>query len=346
MNRTTRTALWTGAGLAGFAAASLLWQRQRRAKSGFPLHDRTVLITGGSRGLGFALAEQFLRHGSRVALIARNSGELQTAAERLAPLGSVATFAADLTQLDGIPDLVARIRQQMGPIDVLVNNAGIIQVGPWQELQDDDFRHAMDLHFWAPLALTRAVLPDMLTHGAGRIVNISSIGGIIAVPHLLSYSASKFALEGLSEGWHAELRKHGIRLTVVCPWLMRTGSQERALLRGKAEDEFAWFAAAGATPLTAQSATAAARIIVRATRRGTPRVVLSLRGKLAALAHGAAPNQVIQLMSVADRLLPRPTPGSRPSGLQKGEESYNRWSRLLLRPLIRRAGARWNQPAA
>lgn len=343
MKPNTRSAVWAGAGLTALAAGALLWQRQQRSNAGFSLRDRAVLITGGSRGLGFALAEEFLRQGSRVALVARDGDELQSAAQRLSRLGPVATFIFDLTQTEQLPDLVDRVRHQLGPIDVLVNNAGVIQVGPWQELQDEDFRHAMNLHFWAPLRLTRAVLPEMLSRGDGRIVNISSIGGIIAVPHLLSYSASKFALEGLSEGWHAELRKHGVRLTVVCPWLMRTGSQERALLRGKAGDEFAWFAAAGATPLTAQSAASAARLIVRATRLGTPRIVLSLRGKMAALMHGVAPNQVIQLMSWTDRLLPRPAAGS--TGIRKGEESYNRWSRLL-RPLIRRAGARWNQPAA
>lgn len=344
MNSSTRSALWAGAGLAGLAAGTLFWQRQKKY-AGFALRDRIVLITGGSRGLGFALAEEFLRHGSRVALVARDAGELQAAAQRLMHLGPVSTFAADLTQTGELPALAERVTQQLGPVDVLVNNAGVIQVGPWQELRDEDFRHAMTLHFWAPLVLTRALLPGMLSRRAGRIVNISSIGGIIAVPHLLSYSASKFALEGLSEGRHAELRKHGIRLTVVCPWLMRTGSQERALLRGNAESEFAWFAASGATPLTAQSAASAARIIVRAVRRGTPRVVLSLRGKLAAMAHGVAPNQVIQMMSWADRMLPHPAQGSGVAAPQTGKESYNRWSRLL-RPLIRRAGTRWNQPAA
>lgn len=346
MKPATRSAVWMGAGLAGLAAASLLRRRQSRRESGLALGGRTVLITGGSRGLGYAMAAEFLRQGSRVALVARDADELRSAASQLAPLGTVTTFAADLTQTDEIPNLVARIHEQVGPVSILVNNAGVMQIGPWQALREEDFRHAMNLHFWAPLALTRAVLPDMLNQGAGRIVNISSIGALIAVPHLLSYSASKFALQGLSEGWHAELRKHGIRLTVVCPWLMRTGSQERALLRGDAESEFAWFAAAGATPLTAQSAATAARAIVRAARRGTPRVVLSPRGKIAALAHGVAPNFVIHLMSWTDRLLPRAQPTTAASAPQSGEASYTRWSRLLLRPLIRRAGARWNQPAA
>lgn len=302
-----------------------------------------MLITGGSRGLGFALAAEYLRRGSRVAIVARDARELEAAARRLEKLGDIHTYVCDLTHTETFPALVQQVTAELGDIDVLVNNAGIIQVGPSQQLLDEDFRDAMNLHFWAPLLLTRAVLPRMLRRNEGRIVNISSIGGLIAVPHLLPYSASKFALTGLTEGWHAELKQHGIRVTLVCPWLMRTGSQERVLLRGDTRREYAWFAASGATPLSAQSAGAAARKIVEASQRGRAHLVLALPGKLAALAHGIAPGAVMRMMSWSNRLLPDSAAESAGSS---GAEAYNSWTRKLLRPWIRHAGQRWNQSAA
>ena len=99
----------------------------------------------------------------------------------------------------------------------MINNAGVIQVGPVEHMDLDDFGNSLDVHLWGPLYLSLAVLPHMKRRGAGRIVNISSIGGRVAVPHLLPYSVGKFALVGLSDALRVEMRRHGIYVTTVCP---------------------------------------------------------------------------------------------------------------------------------
>jgi short-subunit dehydrogenase len=112
-----------------------------------------------------------------------------------------------------------------------------------------DYEHAMAVHFWGPLQLINAITPHMKARGQGRIVNITSIGGKVAVPHLLPYAASKFALVGLSEGLRAELLKDGVYVTTVCPGLMRTGSHLQAFFKGQHKKEYALFAIANASPL-------------------------------------------------------------------------------------------------
>ena len=138
-------------------------------------------------------------------------------------------------------------------MDVLVNNAGIIQVGPIDHMKIADFEDAMLTHFWGPLYAILAALPHMHREGAGRIVNISSIGGRISIPHLVPYSASKFALAGLSEGLRAELARHNIVVTSVYPGLMRTGSPVNAMFKGQRPQEYAWFAISDSLPLASIS---------------------------------------------------------------------------------------------
>ena len=131
-----------------------------------------------------------------------------------------------------------------------------------------DYQHAMNVHFWGALHCTEAVLPYMRQRRCGRIVNIASIGGLIAVPHLAPYAASKFALVGYSDAVRAEVAKDGIRVTTVCPGLMRTGSAVNALIKGRHEAEFAWFGALSSLPLVSIDAGRAAQKIRRS---GAPR---------------------------------------------------------------------------
>jgi len=166
----------------------------------FDLEGKVVLITGGSRGLGLVMARQLVAQRARVAICARDPDELRRAK---AELDELVTVACDLTDGDALDRLVSEVAAQLGPIDCLINNAGIIQVGPMKHMMIEDYERAMATHFWAPLRLSLAVLPKMLERGGGRIVNIASIGGKIAVPHMLPYTASKFALVGLSEGMRA-----------------------------------------------------------------------------------------------------------------------------------------------
>src|SRR5439155_26253999 len=145
-----------------------------------------------------------------------------------------------------------------------------------------DYQESMDVHFWGPLHAMNAVLPLMRARGGGRIVNISSIGGKVGVPHLAPYCASKFALVGLSESAAAELRKDNIYLTTVCPGLMRTGSARNALFKGRNEQEYTWFTLSGSLPGMSQCAERAARRIVNACRWGEPELITSLPAALGA----------------------------------------------------------------
>src|SRR5207237_10885730 len=121
----------------------------------------------------------------------------------------------------------------------------VISVGPILSQELKDFQEAMDVMFWGTVHPTLAVLPQMLTRGRGRIVNITSIGGKVSVPHLVPYGCAKFAAVGFSEGLHAEVKRFGVNVTTVVPGLMRTGSHLNASLKGKQEYEYGWFALRG-----------------------------------------------------------------------------------------------------
>jgi short-subunit dehydrogenase len=201
-------------------------------------------------------------------------------------------------------EMVEAFRAFFGRIDVLVNNAGTIAVGPMEVMTLADYEEAMRVHFWGPLFTTLAVLPEMRARGEGCIVNISSIGGKVSVPHLLPYSASKFALVGFSEGLRAELTGDGVRVTTVIPGLMRTGSPRNATFKGKHHAEYAWFTLSDSLPLFSMSARRAARRIVEACQHGDAEVVLSLPAQLAVAFHGLFPGLTADLMGISNRLLP------------------------------------------
>ncbi|AMV40415.1 SDR family NAD(P)-dependent oxidoreductase [Planctomyces sp. SH-PL62] len=307
----------TAAGV-GAAVAARAFVRNRRR---IPLRGRTVLITGGSRGLGLVTAREFAREGARVALCARDADELARARADLASRGAdVATFVCDVTDQDQVDRTVADVLERFGRLDVLVNNAGVIQVGPFEETTLDDFDEAMRTHFWGPLYATLAVLPSMRARGEGRIVNISSIGGKVSAPHLLPYSSSKFALVGLSEGLRAELIKDGVYVTTVAPGLMRTGSIHKATFKGQNHKEFAWFAIGDSLPGLSISAEAAARKIVDAARHGDAEAILSLPAKLMATAHGLAPGLFAETMGVMNRFV-FPAPGGIGRAKVEGKDS-------------------------
>src|SRR5690606_4950492 len=144
----------------------------------------------------------------------------------------------DVSDSAQVGKMLETIEAELGPVEVLVNNASIIQVGPLESQEIEDFERAMEINFWGTLHTTLAVLPEMRRRGAGRIVNITSIGGKVAIPHLLPYDCAKFAVVGFSEGLRAEVARHGISVTTVVPGLMRTGSPVNAFFKGDAEREF------------------------------------------------------------------------------------------------------------
>src|SRR5881397_910724 len=271
----------------------------------YPLHDKVVLITGGSRGLGLVLARHVCARGGKVALIARDPDELARAKADLAPRGGkTLTIQCDLLDSGQIQSAVRQIIDRFGKIDILINNAGIIEVGPVEHMTPEDFERAMRLHFWAPFELISQIVPEMRIWGGGRIVNISSIGGKIAVPHMASYSASKFALTGLSDAVRAELARDNIHVTTVAPGMMRTGSHVNAKFKGKHDNEFAWFAASAGAPLLSMNADRAARKILNSCRRGQPSLTLTFAARTAILGNALFPNIIGHIMKLASRCLP------------------------------------------
>src|SRR5437899_638267 len=271
----------------------------------YTLRDKVAVITGGSRGLGLVLARHICARGGRVALIARDPEELARAKADLAPHGTVVlTIECDLLDSEQIRSAVRRIIDRFGKIDILINNAGIIEVGPLEHLRPEDFDRAMRLHFWAPFELISQIVPEMRLWGGGRIVNISSIGGKIAVPHMASYSASKFALTGLSDAVRAELACDNIHVTTVAPGMMRTGSHVNAKFKGKHDKEFAWFAASAGAPLLSMNANRAARKILAACRRGQPSLTLTFAARVAIFGNALFPNLTGYLMKFVNRFLP------------------------------------------
>jgi len=308
----------------------------------YDLRDKTVLITGGSRGLGLVMAREFARHGARLALCARDEEELERARLDLERFGvEVMVVRCDVRNRQDVNDMVAAVNARFGNVDVLVNNAGVIQVGPLEVMTEEDFEQAMQAHFWAPLNTIMAVLPSMRQRKSGRIVNITSIGGKVAVPHLVPYSASKFALVGLSKGLRAELMKDGISVTTVCPGLMRTGSPRNAEFKGQHRFEYAWFSISDALPLLTVSAENAARQVVRACKRGQAELVISVPAKIAVLFESLFPEAMYQILGVVNQLLP--APGGIGTQKAKGKESTSAWSPSWLTTLNEEAAVRNNE---
>jgi short-subunit dehydrogenase len=309
-------AVLIGAGIVtGLAISKTIQSR------GLSLDGKTVFITGGSRGLGLLLASEFGRRGARVAISARDSEELAKAADKLRASGNeVFTVEANHAVKEEAELAVERVSSHFGSIDVLVNNAGKMTVGPLETMTIDDYRDSLNVHFWGTYFTTMAVLPAMRQARRGRIVNISSIGGKISVPHLLPYSVGKFALAGFSEGLRAELRQDNVFVTTVCPGLMRTGSARNASFKGQNEAEYGWFSVLGSLHITSMDAKEAAAAIVDACQRGSAELVLSVPARLAAAIHGLMPGTVSDLLGAANRLLPKSggigrqaRPGSRSS---------------------------------
>jgi short-subunit dehydrogenase len=164
------------------------------------------------------------------------------------------------------------------------------------------------------------IIPRMRQRGGGRIVNITSIGGKIAVPHMAAYCASKFALVGLSDSVRAELARDNIHVTTVTPGMMRTGSHVNAKFKGRHAAEFAWFATSNSMPLISMKAERAAAKILAACRRGQPAVTLTVAARAAIIANAAFPSITGHAMKLANWLLPAATDSSG-DRLQSGGES-------------------------
>jgi NAD(P)-dependent dehydrogenase (short-subunit alcohol dehydrogenase family) len=316
---------------------ALLRQRQE-----YDFRGKTVLITGGARGLGLVMAREFAAHGAHLVICSRNAEELERGRADLAQRSAqVLAVPCDVGDREQVERLVEAARDRFGRVDVLVNNAGVIQAGPMEVQTVEDFEEAMRVHFWGPVYTTLAVAPEMQRRREGRIVNVSSIGGRISMPHLLPYNASKFALVGYSEGLRAELAKDGVAVTTVLPGLMRTGSPRNAMFKGQHQAEYAWFTLSDSLPGSSVSAESAARQIVSVCRRGAAELVISVPAKAAVLFHGVVPGLTADLLGVVNRMLPGP--GGIGTERALGKDSETPLTRSWLTTLTQRAARANNE---
>ena len=335
--------------LTAAAVLGLIGIRAMRHRDEGDLRSQVVLITGGSRGLGFLLAREFAREGCRVVICARDERELEQAQADLEAEGAdVLTFVGNVGNRDDVRRMIDDVLRIYGRLDVLVNNAGVIQVGPIQSLRIGDFEEAMDVMYWGVLYPTLAALPHMLERRHGRIVNVTSIGGKVAIPHLSPYTSAKFAAVGFSEGLRAELAGTGVTVTTIVPGLMRNGSYQNAFFKGRQESEYTWFSLGASLPLISMNAERAARQIVQASKRGEAERTLSLPAVLLARCHGLFPGLTADLLGLAARFL-LPDPAGDGFAAARGMEVQSQLRpprRQILNSLTtlgRRAAHRYNQ---
>lgn len=343
MNSLQKKLALTVASVAGVALARLLMHKHRS----IDLDHKVTLITGGSRGLGLEMARLMVKEGARVAICARDKNELKHAKQDLDELAAtyggngVYIVVCDVTNHEQVKNMLKQIKKHFGPIEILINNAGVIQIAPAEEMEKLEYEEAMNLHFWAPFNLIEAVLPDMKKKKEGRIVNIASLAGKVSVPHLAPYTASKHALVGLSESLHAEMQQYNIYITTVCPGLMRTGSLRQMIHKGQHEKEHALAHILASQPLTSMDSKTAAESIVSACKRGETSLIMPLQAKLLTAANGLFPGLIADVMGLVNRLLPGP--GGIGKLRAKGYESVSNLIPSLLTAVTEKAAQRNNE---
>jgi NAD(P)-dependent dehydrogenase (short-subunit alcohol dehydrogenase family) len=325
-----RQSIVLGLGAAGGMAGISALRRLRASKADAAFFaGKHVIVTGGSRGLGLVLTELMLEAGAAVSLCGRSQHAIGCALERLERFApAVHGSVCDVRERAQCERFIRNAQARFGPPDVLVNNAGIIEAGPFADQTIADFEAALETHFWAPLYTTLAVLPTMRARRGGHIVNVASIGGIVGVPHFAPYSASKFAQVGLTQALAAELAADGIRMTSIVPGLMLTGSPDHPLFKRRQRAEYAWFPLSDANPLLAVSARSAAKRIMRATRRGEAQAVIGTTAQIAKIVNALFPETTAAALRLAAALLP--SPGGVQWQSRTRVQSRSRWTRSTL----------------
>lgn len=323
----------------GCGAVAVRRARQRRACD---FERRSVLITGGSRGLGLLMAARLLDEGARVTIAARDEAELERARRKLpSRYGELTCVVRDVANRADAEAMVTEVVTRTGRIDVLINNAGVIKVGPLAHMNVGDFEEAMAVHFWGPLHAMLTALPVMRQQRFGRIVNIASIGGHVGIPHLTPYCASKFALVGLSDSIRAEVARDGIYVTTVAPGLMRTGSPFNAWFKGQHRAEFTWFTILDSLPALTVSADTAADTIIEACRHGDAYRSIGWPARAGAIANAVAPALVATTTALANTIaLPDRVTGERQASANaahSGWQSLSTWAPSSLTRTTERA---------
>lgn len=326
----------------GTVAALHLARTIIRHRRDFDWFGKRVVITGGSRGLGLVIARQLVDQGARVAICARGATELDKAASELRDRGAdVISQVCDVRDRDQVANYFDQVVNKYGGVDVLINVAGIITVGPLDSMTIEDFQDSMQTNCFGALHTSLHALPFMRRQGWGRIVNVASIGGKRAVPHMLPYSASKFALVGLSNGLRAELKRENIFVTTACPGLMRTGSPRNAVFKGKHRQEYAWFSIGDSLPIMSMSAEQAASQILQACRHGRGELFIHSPLNITIALQQLFPELTQEILALAASVLPKM--GGIGRDAAKGHESESAWSPSVLTTLTQKAAVGNNE---
>lgn len=305
----------------------------------------TVLVTGGSRGLGLLLAREFARRGAHNVLCARDVDELERARRSIERDFGAQVLArrCDVTRRDEVEELVQAAFLRFGAVDVLANVAGVIQIGPAETMSEDDYRAALDVILWGTIHATRAVVPRMRERGGGRILDVTSIGGVVPVPHLAPYATAKFAAVGFSGAMGVELERHGIRVTTAVPGLMRTGSFVHALAKGQREKEMQWFSLGASLPILSMNAERAARRMVDACAAGRRWITVGAPARVLRLSAALAPGATRAALGKVARVLPGPGRAGPGQRAEPGGRHRAGVARSFLTTLGDRAAGRYNE---
>ena len=295
----------TLAAAAGVTALVLATRAARRRARREALRGKVVVIIGGTRGLGLAMARRFVDLGCPIAICGRDEDTAERARlDLMARGGTVVAASCDATDEAEVARFLDLVLANLGHVDVLVTCAATIGVGPLESLSTRDFQEAMESIFWSSVHPTLAVLPIMRGHGGGRIAHVTSIGGRVPIPHLLAYSAAKFAEVGFSEGLRAEVAKDDIAVTTIVPGLMRTGSYVHAHFHGDVVKEQAWFGTASTAPGLSMDADRAALQMIDAIAAKRSRVIVGMPARLAISAYELFPRTTSRALSASARALP------------------------------------------
>ncbi len=197
-----------------------------------PLQGQHALVTGANRGIGAAIARRLARAGADVSLLVRAPASAEPLARELADLGvRTAVVAADVTDAAALRRAIDDAVAALGPVDVLVNNAGTAETVPFLKSDDAVFARMLAMHLMAPVHAAQAVLPGMIAKGRGRIVNVASVAGLAGGPYIAAYTAAKHAEVGLTRALAVEFRARGVLVNAVCPGYTDTEMVSAAIAR-------------------------------------------------------------------------------------------------------------------